>query len=142
MRQLVYVTELIAGDAIVSGERQSSCSSCAGKSSCSTLGSWQSRPVTMRVNNTLHAQVGDCVDIEVADHLILKASFRLYGMPMISFLLSGLCGWQLANVLNLAPIDLYAALAALLGVVLTYGWIWHADHQQQACVAKIVSIHQ
>ncbi|MDQ6979648.1 MAG: SoxR reducing system RseC family protein [Mariprofundaceae bacterium] len=134
------MTELIAEDAIVSGERQSSCSSCAGKTSCSTLGSWQSRPVTMRVDNRLQAQVGDCVDIEVADHLILQASFRLYGLPMIAFLLAGFSAWQFSSVLNLAHIDLYAALAALLGVVLTYRWIWRQDHQQQACVAKIVAI--
>jgi len=140
VRQQVYVTELIADDAIVSGERQSACGSCAGKSSCSTLGSWQSRSVTMRVNNSLHAQVGDCVDIEVPDHLILKASLRLYGVPMIAFLLAGLCGWQFASALNLDHIDVYAALAAVLGVVFAYGWIWRADHKQQHCVAKIVAI--
>ncbi len=140
MRQKVYITRLIGDTAMVSGERQSACGSCAGKTSCSTLGSWQSKSVEMCVDNPLDAQVGDCVDIEVDDHLVLQASFRLYGLPMIAFLMAGFLGWWLASMFSLA-IDVTTSIAAIAGVVICYYWIWREDGKQDHTVAMVVMIY-
>ncbi|MDQ6975724.1 MAG: SoxR reducing system RseC family protein [Mariprofundaceae bacterium] len=141
MRQQVYITRLIGDTAMVTGDRQSSCGSCAGKKSCSTLGSWQSKPVEMRVDNPLAAQVGDSVDIEVDDHLVLKASFRLYALPMIAFLIAGFFGWGLANLFAWG-IDVTTSIAAIAGVIACYYWIWRQDGKQDHTVAKVVAIHR
>jgi len=140
VRQQVYVTRLIGNTAMVTGERQSSCGSCAGKTSCSTLGSWQSKAVEMRVDNPLAAKVGDCVAIEVDDHLVLQASFRLYGLPMIAFIIAGFLGWWLATMLGFS-IDVTTSIAAIAGVVLCYYWIWQQDGKQDHTVATVVMIY-
>jgi len=127
MRQTVFVTETHDHEAIVVGERASSCNSCAGKASCKTLGSWkegsgEGRVLKLRVKNDCSAEVGDEVVIEVADDLLLKTAFRLYGVPMLVFIAVGavvgfvLQGQEVAGVAS--------ALSGILGVVGYYAWIW------------------
>jgi len=123
MRQTTYVAELHGNQALLVSERASSCGGCAGKASCSTLGSWkegsgQGRILSLRVQNTLAARIGDEVVIEVADGLILKTAFRLYAMPMILFIFLGGIVWFQSQS------DLFASLAGISAVIAYYVWIW------------------
>ncbi|MDQ6994457.1 MAG: SoxR reducing system RseC family protein, partial [Mariprofundaceae bacterium] len=104
-------------------ERASSCGSCAGKASCSTLGSWKEgsghgRILSLRIQNTLNARVDDEVVIEVADGLLLKTAFRLYAMPMILFMMVGGLAWFQTQS------DVMASITGIFTVILYYGWIW------------------
>lgn len=127
MRQKVFVTEIYAGEAIVVGERASSCNSCAGKASCKTLGSWkegsgEGRVLKLRVKNEMAAEIGDEVVIEVADGLLLKTAFRLYGVPMLVFIAIGAVVALMMQGQDIAGAA--AALSGMLGVVAYYAWIW------------------
>jgi len=129
MRQTAMITEIDGHEAIVVSERASSCGSCAGKASCKTLGSWkegsdQGRVLSLRVNNDLGARVGDSVVIEVADDLLLKTAFRLYGVPMIIFIGLGSMVWQGLTVWGSDAADVAAALSGIVGVFAYYAWIW------------------
>ena len=127
MRQTVFVTETHGDEATVVGERASSCNSCAGKASCKTLGSWkegsgEGRVLKLRVQNDISAEIGDEVVIEVADDLLLKTAFRLYGVPMLVFIAVGaVVGFVLQGQ---EIVDVAAALSGILGVVGYYAWIW------------------
>jgi len=127
MRQTVFVTETHGHEATVVGERASSCNSCAGKASCKTLGSWkegsgEGRVLKLRVQNEISAEIGDEVVIEVADDLLLKTAFRLYGVPMLVFIAVGaVVGFVLQGR---DIVDVTAALSGILGVVAYYAWIW------------------
>ncbi|MDQ6955560.1 MAG: SoxR reducing system RseC family protein [Mariprofundaceae bacterium] len=127
MRQTVFVTEIHDHEAIVVGERASSCNSCAGKASCKTLGSWkegsgEGRVLKLRVKNDTSAAVGDEVVIEVADGLLLKTAFRLYAVPMLVFIAVGFVVGFVMQGQELAGAT--AALSGILGVVGYYAWIW------------------
>jgi len=129
MRQTAFITEIHGNEAIVMGERASSCNACAGKASCKTLGSWkegsdQGRVLKLRVNNDFGAQLNDEVVIEVADGLLLKTAFRLYGVPMLVFVAVGSLVWQLFTSYVGRGEDLAAALSGILGVIGYYAWIW------------------
>jgi sigma-E factor negative regulatory protein RseC len=127
MRQTVFVTETHGHEATVVGERASSCNSCAGKASCKTLGSWkegsgEGRVLKLRVQNDILAEIGDEVVIEVADDLLLKTAFRLYGVPMLVFIVVGAVVGFVLQGRDIA--DVTAALSGILGVVAYYAWIW------------------
>jgi len=142
MRQTVFVTEIHGDEAIVMGERASSCNSCAGKASCKTLGSWkegseQGRVLTLRVKNDCGACVDDEVVIEVADGLLLKTAFRLYGMPMVVFIVVGSMVGMVMQGKDVSGVA--AALSGILGVIAYYAWIWKQG-APDGFVARIVEI--
>jgi len=120
LEQQVTVIEVEGELARVSGRRASACGGCAGKASCSTMGSWREKLVELQVANSLAAQVGDEVVIEVPDGLLLKVAFRLYALPMLVFVVAGVSVAWLATTLQWSAVELLAATAALLSVPLTY----------------------
>lgn len=129
MQQTACVIEIDGSDAIVRGERASACGDCAGKASCSTLGSWNARSVELRVKNEAGARIGDTVLLEIPDSLMLKVAFRLYGVPMLLFVLCGLLGYQVSTALGLGATELWSGLAALAGVAVAYVYQWRHSRQ-------------
>jgi positive regulator of sigma E activity len=76
----------------------------------------------LRVQNDISAEIGDEVVIEVADDLLLKTAFRLYGVPMLVFIAVGAVVGFVLQGRDIA--DVTAALSGILGVVAYYAWIW------------------
>jgi len=120
MQQTVVVQSVEGDQAWVLGTRESSCSSCAGKASCATLGSWNAKPVRMRVHNTMGAAVGDEVVVEVPDRFVLTATWRLYGQPMLAFLLVGLACRAAGQAMGWHEIDALAAVGGIVAVAAYY----------------------
>ena len=132
MEQRVRVIAIEGSDAIVSGQRSTTCSGCAGKASCSTLGSWADRFVEMRIKNSIHAQVGDEVLLEVPDRVLLRVAFRLYGLPILIFIATGLTVRGIALQAGWPMPEIWAAAAGLAGILATYGWILFSQPKAQA----------
>lgn len=120
MQQSAVVQSIDGDQAWVIGMRESSCSSCAGKSSCATLGSWNAKPVKMHVRNSMGAVVGDEVIIEVPDRFVLQATWRLYGQPMLLFLVIGLLFRHLGVAFGFHAVDALAAGSGILSVIMYY----------------------
>ena len=144
MEQRVTVIAIEGDEAIVSGRRANSCGDCAGKASCSTLGSWKDRFVEMRVKNLIHARIGDEVLLELPDAVLLRVAFRLYGLPMLAFVLSGLIVRSLALSSAWPLPEVWAAAAGVLGVLATYGWILQSskDSASDSLGARMVRVTQ
>ncbi|MDX8404989.1 MAG: SoxR reducing system RseC family protein [Mariprofundus sp.] len=123
MQQQVRVVAIEGDMVLVQGKRASACGKCAGQSSCSTMGSWVERVAELRVQNTLHADVGDQIMLDVPDALLLKVSFQLYGLPMLSFVVTGMLMRGLGVELGWAQPDAAAALAGIASVLLCYALI-------------------
>jgi len=123
LEQRVRVIAIEGNEAIVSGQRSTTCSGCAGKASCSTLGSWADRFVEMRIKNSIHAQVGDEILLEVPDRVLLRVAFRLYGLPILVFIAVGLTARSIALHYGWPLPEVWAAAAGLAGILATYGWI-------------------
>ncbi|MFQ5519480.1 MAG: SoxR reducing system RseC family protein [Mariprofundus sp.] len=120
MQQVGVVLKLEGGRALVAGERASACGSCAGKSSCTTLGAWNDRVLELEVRNDRGAKVGDEVLIEVPDRLILKSACALYGLPMVFFFAAGIIAYLASHALGMGSPDLWAAISGLAAVVIYY----------------------
>lgn len=113
MEQQVTVIDVDRDLAIVRGRRASACGDCAGKASCSTMGSWLERSIELRVPNRLGARRGDEIILEVPDRVLLRVTFKLYAVPMLIFVVLGV----VAKAVLGEGQDAFAALAALTGVV-------------------------
>jgi len=120
LEQQVTVIQTDGNSATVRGRRASACGDCAGKASCSTMGSWRERLIDLHVKNTIGAEVGDEVLLEVPDGLLLKVAFRIYALPMLVFVLTGATVAWLAGLMSWPAQELLAALAALISVPVTY----------------------
>ena len=130
MEQQVTVIALQGDHAMVQGHRASACGDCAGKTSCSTMGSWVERFIELRVKNTVHAQVGDEVLLEVPDSAVMKIAFRLYAIPMLAFVLAGFGVRSLALAMGWPAAEAIAALAGFAAVIIYYVCykVYLADH--------------
>ncbi len=135
MEQQVTVIDIQGSEAIVHGRRASACGDCAGKTSCSTMGSWVERIIELRVRNTVRAQTGDIVLLEVPDNAVLQIAFRLYAMPMLAFILAGLAMRTLAQHLAWANVELWAALSGLTAVMGYY--LWYKSHLAAGSVSGL-----
>lgn len=140
MQQSGVVSHLNGKIATVRGERASTCGTCAGKSSCATLGAWNSRALEIEVLNDLGAKVGDEVLIEVSDHLVLKSAFSLYGLPMLLFFGAGIAAWLLSSRTGSGNPDLLAALAGIVTVIVYYLSTVLRKEERAGLEARIVRI--
>ncbi|HCS13194.1 MAG: positive regulator for alginate biosynthesis MucC [Zetaproteobacteria bacterium CG06_land_8_20_14_3_00_59_53] len=141
MEQAVVVVEVSGAEALVRGRRATACGSCAGKSSCGTLGSWVERFAEMRVANPVGAKVGDDVTIDVPEGEFLRAALRLYGAPMVGFFLAGFTVRAVAMYADLPNAELCAAVAAIGGLFAVFLWIRNTDrgHKSGARIIRIRS---
>ncbi len=141
MEQKVTVIALEGQQALVEARRASACGDCAGKASCSTMGSWSDRFARLRVTNSVHARVGDEVLLDVPDSMLLKVAFRLYAVPMISFVMLGLVVRVLAVQADWPLPEVWAAAGGVAGVLATYAWMLHQGRYQTVALdARMVRI--
>lgn len=127
MKKDGIVVAVKQADVVIRAERESSCSSCAGKAACGTLGSWDinkkdKNQFDITLPNSLNAKIGDVVTVEVPDQLILTASMMFYGLPVFAFLILGALSFVLAEKFGLSG-DLFSALGGMLGAGLTWSWL-------------------
>ena len=135
MKKTGLVVAVAHDDVVVRAQRESSCGSCAGKSACGTLGSWDIKKkdkndYEITLPNVLHARVGDMVTIEVPDQLILTASMTFYGYPVLAFLIAGATSFQFAEGLGFSG-DLFSAIGGIIGAGATWMWLMKRPNMMQ-----------
>jgi len=144
VEQKVTVIAIEGEQALVQARRASACGDCAGKASCSTMGSWSERFAQIRVRNTVHAGIGDEVLLEVSDGMMLRVAFQLYGLPMIAFVMVGLTLRSLAMVADWPLPEVWGAFGGIAGVLLTYAVLLYRNAHGMGKVldAQMVRITQ
>jgi len=116
------VLEKRDGKIIVKIERHSACGSC---NACETN---EKREMTLELQDTLDAQKGDTVEVELDDFAILKGAVFFYGVPLLGLMAGVLAGKFIAEMAELPlPAELlgaltgFVSLAAALTMVKKYG---------------------
>ena len=102
--------------AIVAVSRTVACARCAAGKGCGAgLLSGKSKPVNLEVPvpETLNLQVGDKVNLELSPDSLLRASFLVYGLPLIGVISTLILGRLFAGPLS----DGYAVGLAIVGLV-------------------------
>ena len=97
-------------------ERSASCSQCESRGSCQTVGS---KSMVIDVSNSLHAKVGDRVEIGVPTHSFLKFSLMVYLLPVMALIIGAILGEAWGPSLGLES-SLSAVLVGGLAMGLTF----------------------
>ena len=110
--------------AIVQMERQEMCGEChacdyiTGKKDC-----------ILRCEKEIECQVGDMVELKLAQPTFLKATYVMYGFPLIGLIIGLVIGLGASKLFRLGSEDLWVLIGGLLGIVLPLIGIKWAENQ-------------
>jgi sigma-E factor negative regulatory protein RseC len=107
------VSEIRGGRLIVKIKRHPACGACKA---CDT---GESREMILELENSIGAESGEEVNIELDDSMILKSAALFYALPLCGLLIGLLAGKALAShpKIGIAP----EITAAIAGVILMTG---------------------
>lgn len=112
------VEKVEADFVIVTMERQDMCGECHA---CEMIG--EVKKCTLKCMNTCHSQIGDRVEIDVANQSFMQATFIMYGLPLLG-LLGGIgVGYQISEGV--------AIVLGILAMALIYGIIKLGEHKNK-----------
>jgi sigma-E factor negative regulatory protein RseC len=112
------VVQIMGEDAMVEAKQGGGCGHCSSANGCNGGKLSQlfcSSPRRFKVKNPTRAQVGDEVELRLADGVLLRSSVILYLLPLSLMLSSSILGAHLSP--DLVSRDGYAVTGALLGLV-------------------------
>lgn len=119
------VKEVHKDSAVVIMERQDMCGDChacemiSGKKQC-----------TLTCHNHVECEVGDRVEVTLTNDHFLKATYIVYGVPLIGFIMGILIGYGLAQVLAFGGEDIWASIGAIVGTLIGVGYIKWRDKKK------------
>jgi sigma-E factor negative regulatory protein RseC len=109
------------GQVEVRVRRAEACGSCEARGACGMLGG-SAEDITLTVENTLGAEVGDEVLLGLSEVAVVKASAAVYLIPAVNLILGGLVGVGAADFWHAdkdAAVLLGAAVGLVSGLLLT-----------------------
>ena len=102
---------------MLQAQRKSSCQSCSVQKGCGTsvLSQWLGNKLSnFKVETTFNAKICDHLFVGIYEKFLLKGSFAIYFMPLITLFLSALLAdWLLPEVVYR---DLWVSAAGILGL--------------------------
>lgn len=113
MKQTAQVKEVVGDKALLLVKRQSMCDGCHRESGCGGC----AQILEVEVENTLHASVGDTVEIETPGGTVIAVAALVFLLP----LLLAFAAYGIASILKAGETVPY--LAALLTTVFCYAAI-------------------
>lgn len=97
MNQQGYIVEIVDSvTAKLKLKRHSACASC-GK--CATMS--EEKDITVEVDNTIGAKVGDRVEVNMETVNVLKAAFIAYTIPLVALLLGTVGTFYVLKSINI-----------------------------------------
>ena len=112
--------------AIVQIKRQDMCGDCHA---CDAV--HQAKECTLKCINRLQSQVGDLVEIEVDNGSFLKATYIVYGGPLVGLLGGMFIGFVIAQLIGTVNAELVMILGAIIGMVIAYRAINKRDKKNR-----------
>ncbi len=114
LKEYGVVLKLDNGKAIIGIKRSSACSQCGA---CE-LGAANSQ-MRLTLDNTLNAQPGDIVELELPASQFLKASVILYLIPLVGLILGVVIGYYIGIYAKLHE-ELIGAIGGILFTIIAY----------------------
>ena len=108
MLETGIVKELIGQKAIVTVQKQGSCTSCPGSSVCKSLGGDEAMVEAL---NYVGAKPGDTVSISLKPYNYLRGTILIYGIPSIMLIVGAVIGKEyLSKILTNVDPDMASAI--------------------------------
>jgi sigma-E factor negative regulatory protein RseC len=116
LREEGVVEKLLNQKARIRIKRSSACANCESRGHCQTL---NDREATLEVDNRLHAQVGDRVEVSMPSQALLKVSLLVYILPIVTLIIGAYAGQVWAQARRLSP-TIPSIIAGGAALVLTF----------------------
>ena len=119
------VKEIKGNRAVVTMERHDMCGDChacemlSGKKSC-----------TLNCESKVDCEVGDRVEVALTNEYFLKATYLIYGIPLIGFIIGLIIGIGLSKVITIISQDLTIAAWIIIGTSIGIYYIKYQDKQR------------
>lgn len=112
--------------ALVEMQRQEMCGDCHACDAISTK-----KSCMLKCEKEIECQVGDFVELNLMQPTFLKATYVMYGFPLIGLILGIMVGYGASHLfdINIVSEDLCVLLGGGIGVILPLLGIKWADHQ-------------
>lgn len=119
----------LSTDAVwVETQRRSACGQCAAGNSCGTavlgkvLGNKRNIVRVLNPSNT-RVSVGDDVIIGIEEKALVRGSFALYMVPLLSLFLFAALGQVMAKQLLINNVELMSLLSGFFGLFVGFVWV-------------------
>ena len=117
MNQQGYVIEIVDNKtAKLKIQRHSACASC-GK--CTSPSS-ESKEILVEVDNTIGAEIGDYVEVNMENINVLKATALAYSVPLIFLLIGTIGSYFILNNIGSIKGNGLELISGLIGIVLMF----------------------
>ena len=109
---------------VVSLERQDMCGDChacemlSGKKTC-----------TLNCKSQIPCEIGDQVEITLAQERFIKATYLMYGIPLVGFVVGLLAGYAIGMVTHLG--EIIGIIGAIVGMCLGFMLIKRKEKKKQ-----------
>lgn len=120
------VKEVHKNSVMVMMERQDMCGECHA---CEMLSG--KKVCTLTCQSNVSCQVGDRVEVTLTNKHFLKATYIVYGIPLLGFILGTIAGYGLAHIVTFGGEDIWVAIGAVIGTLIGVGYIRWADRQEK-----------
>ncbi|MBW1741881.1 MAG: SoxR reducing system RseC family protein [Deltaproteobacteria bacterium] len=107
--------------ALVETRMEPECESCEAKEACSTFGGGGAN-VEITARNTAEAEVGDIVTISMAGPSLVKVSFLVYMLPILTLIAGLVLGHWLSMVIPVKE-NILMGVLGLFGFSGTFVWL-------------------
>lgn len=95
------------------------CEMLSGKKQC-----------TLNCQTKIPCEVGDKVEVSITTDYFLKATYLIYGIPLLGFLIGLIVGIGLTKIINVSHEDLVVALCMIIGTILAGFYIKYKDKKK------------
>lgn len=146
LREEGIVVALEGAYALVVNQRKGGCGGCHSEASCGVLsGGLGKKAAGIRARNPLNAEVGERVVLEMTESHLLRASFLVYGLPIVALVVGGVLFRSLSLSLGIGDSESVGALGGLAALLFSfYGLHRYNQHirnddSQHPVIARIIS---
>lgn len=91
----------------------------------------ESRELMLDAANQVGAGLGDLVKVKVPDVGVVKASFLVYGLPMIAAVLGGAVGWAARGFLAGGSAEVGTTIGGVAGFAGALYWVSRYDRRMR-----------
>lgn len=128
IEDIATVIKVDGENVVVESVRKSACSGCGAKDGCgtnvlATLFDKTSENPRLTLKNTVGAKEGEKVVIGVDERVVIKSSFFVYIVPVLSMIFFASIGVIIAKHIGLTS-DNSSMILGIFGLLLGFGWLF------------------
>lgn len=120
MEELGQVLKNKGKEAVIKIERQSLCSKCTNKCQLAVENNHETDEIEVTVNNSIGAEIGEMVKLEMGEQPLVIASLIIYILPLISLILGYFAGQFFIQTVGYTPTEGAGIIGSLIFLTISF----------------------